>query len=143
MAFSKEKELLENELQNKECYNIKEGGDGGWHYVHRNNLTNKNKTKETYVKIGRSRNKLLQERRISDPEFNADWLSKVWHLQSNETKSKISDTLKGRKRNKIWITNGIDNIYHDVTSDLPIGFYKGRITKPRLRGELAIITHCP
>lgn len=126
-AFAKEYELLQHHLGIRECYNLKQGGNGGWKFVHQNGLTNKNKTKEHYIKMGRAGQIAHEKRRIDDAEYNANWLKKIHHPQTEETKQKIRDSLKGRKRNKVWITDGVVNKFHDAEQPIPDGFRYGRI----------------
>ena len=92
-AFRKEKELLENCLADDLCYNLKSGGYGGWHYVHDNGLTNKNKTREHYVKMGKLGSKSHLKKLAEDPNYRQQWLNSVYHLQTTETKEKIRASL--------------------------------------------------
>jgi hypothetical protein len=105
-AFSKEKELLEQHLDSDLCYNLKQGGDGGWRYVHENGLTNKNKTKDHYVKMGKAKAKILQEK-MQDPEYKKQWVAKMKH-------------------NHMWITDGVKNTRIKPGSPMPEGYRRGR-----------------
>lgn len=124
-AFEKEKELLTEELLHSEqCYNLKRGGLGGWRYVHENGLTNKNKTREHYVDMG----KKMHGKYAGDQEYQQRWRASLKRgPPSEETKSKISKTLKGRKRNRFWITNGNENRFHCANLPIEEGFWKGRV----------------
>lgn len=123
-AFRKESEILTEELlASDECYNLKRGGYGGWGFVHENGLTNKNKSREHYVKMAKRRHELL----ANDSEFKQRWLASLKREpRSEETKQKISQSLSGRKRNRFWITNGKENRFHDATLPIEEGFWKGR-----------------
>lgn len=123
-AFEKERELLtEDLLDSDDCYNLKKGGDGGWRYVHENGLTNKNKTRDHYVMMAKKRHEL-----DNNPEFKEKWYASLRREpRSAETKEKISESLKGRKRNRFWVTNGSKNVFHDASLPIEDGFWKGRI----------------
>ncbi len=49
---------------------------------------------------------------------------------SKESNEKRSKTLSGRKRNKIWITNGESNKYWDADKELPENYHRGRSNMP-------------
>ena len=124
-AFEKEAELLTDEVLNSsECYNLKKGGYGGWKFVHDRGLTNKNKTPEHYSKMA----KRMHQKMATDPEMRESWLRSLRRgvPRSNEVKDKISQSLKGRKRNKIWITDGVRDIFHNADEKIPEGFTRGR-----------------
>jgi hypothetical protein len=121
--YEKERELVSI---NSGSYNLKTGGLGGWDYVHRNGLTNKNKTRDHYVRMGKAGNDVFQEH-LKDANFRDEWLMLVHHPQTEATKRKIAQTLFGKKRNKIWITNGVSNVFHSSDTPIPDGFSKGRV----------------
>jgi len=128
-AFQKEKELLENCIDDNLCYNLKSGGYGGWHYVHDNGLTNKNKTRDHYVKMGKLGNKVHLKKLAEDVNYREKWLNAVHHSQTTETIEKIRASLLGRKRNRQWINNGVVNVYHDTLTPMPDGFVIGKKKK--------------
>lgn len=105
-AYSKERELLEEHLQSELCYNIKQGGNGGWRFVHDNGLTNKNKKKEHYTKMAKASAVKLKER-MRDKQYKEQWIAK-------------------RRHNNIWITNGVVNTKIKPNSTIPEGYRRGR-----------------
>lgn len=125
-AYALEKEIVTQEfIEDPLTYNQKVGGDGGWDFVHAARLTNKNKTAEHYAKMGKIGNEKFQQLR-KDPAYNAEWIKKVTHAQSSETRDKISKSLTGRKRNRCWINNGETNIYHSTLTEIPEGYVVGK-----------------
>lgn len=101
-AFQKEYEIIsESLLESKNCYNLKRGGNGGWHFVHENGLTNKNKTRDHYIMMS----KIMHENMKQDEEKYIKYIEKqrkshIGKTVSDETKRKISETLKKRNAGK-------------------------------------------
>lgn len=125
--FLREKEIVNGDfILRDDVYNLRYGGSGGWDFVHKSGLTNKNKPRSHYIKIGKIGNE-KHKKMLSNAEYKQKWCEKIWHSQSEETKEKISNSLKGRKRNRVWINNGIINKYHNIDIPYPEGFIKGRI----------------
>lgn len=127
LAFEKEKELLQECLTDPLCYNQKPGGYGGWTYVHSNNLTNKNKTKEHYVNMA----KKAAELKKNNKEVYDRWYNSVknGHPHTEDTKNKISLIVSERRKNQIWITDGVINKQQSKDNPIPSGFKRGRTIK--------------
>lgn len=129
--YSKEAEIVnEDFLATENIYNLKIGGLGGWDYIHENGLTNKNKTSENfYNDFSKKGNQKHLNMLQTDETYRNNWLEKILHNQSIETRNKISKSLTGKKRNKMWITDGANNAFVDIGPDIPLGFRKGRVPK--------------
>ena len=110
-AFKKEKEIVNKELiTNKKCYNIKEGGYGGFEYIRKNNLHKESKGRKII------HNPLTDKQTKVKPQHLEEYLNKGWKLgfkpsslkkmsesgrikiQSEEQKRKNSETKKNCKR---------------------------------------------
>jgi len=126
-AFNKEKQILDECLEDPNCYNLKDGGLGGWDYVHINGLTNKNKHRDHYVKMAKKNHEL----RNSDPERYKRWYESVKDgiTHSELSKIKIGKSVSQRRKNKCYITDGIITREHDNSLPIPDGFKKGRTLK--------------
>lgn len=130
--YTREKEIVTQEfLARDDVYNLSRGGHGGWDYIHENGLTNKNKSLDSFYKeFSKKGNQKHIEMLNNDENYRNKWLTKVLHTQTDETKDKISKSLSGRKRNKMWITDGNKNLFVDTESEIPAGFRKGRVVIP-------------
>lgn len=126
-AFNKEKQILDESLEDLNCYNLKGGGLGGWDYIHVNGLTNKNKFREHYVKMAKKNHEL----RNSNSERYNRWYESVKEgiTHSEESKIKIGKSVSQRRRNKCYITNGDTTQEHDINLPIPEGFRRGRTLK--------------
>jgi group I intron endonuclease len=123
-AYEKERSLLQEVLNTDHCYNLKPGGLGGWHYVHESGLTNKNKTKDHYVKMANRTNEL----RKADSERYERWYISVsiGITHSDASKEKIGKSISSRRKNTCWITDGFITKEYHKDLILPEGFRYGR-----------------
>jgi hypothetical protein len=148
-AFSKEKELVTEEvLDSGKCYNLKIGGEGGWDFANqsydshkRKNLSligNEKISKNDEIdpirrslraaNTAKTRFKIYGKYFLGDERF--DWNGKT---HSDETKRKISQTLKGAREGSKnsqfgtkWITDGILNKKIKKDQEIPEGWRSGR-----------------
>lgn len=143
-AYNKEKELVTLEEINSEiCYNLKEGGEGGWGYVNNNPkiripknqkaqramMETKFYTTEQYKK--NKSNEMLQQykdgrRQVVPPSFKGK-------KHSSDTIQKFKEQRQGRGKGKSnsqfgskWITNGIENKKIKSIDSIPEGWDYGR-----------------
>jgi len=141
----------EDFIARDDTYNIMLGGQGGWDYVNENNFNRTTIAIEKHKQSCISTQKLAVSKFVellkTDMEFRKEFSDKqkararlggfskcfLGKTHSNESKKKMSDSKKGRKRGienpsygKHWITNGIDNMFVKKES-VPIGWKKGRV----------------
>lgn len=55
--------------------------------------------------------------------------TKEYSGHNNVNRESISKNISERNKNRIWITNGIDNKFYDKNKELPDGYYAGRTRK--------------
>lgn len=134
----KEKELV---ILQEMCYNLCEGGKGGFGYINNNSLGVSNNQKQSarvsintarkYVK----RESLLNNLKLAQTKRQEIFPNGVWNgkQHSEETKRKMSQTKNGTNigsKNSqfgtFWITNGTIN--QKCRGEIPLGFYRGRVS---------------
>lgn len=154
-AYLLESQLVTFELiESKDSYNLKEGGQGGFDYINKENLNDgSGRTKGALV-----RNKLFWDRYNSDIDFYNEMKQKmidgskkgvsvlkdkypegIWKNKNHtdETKQKMSLVQSNIDRTgnnnpqygKIWITDGINNKMikkEELDFWIEKGYYKGR-----------------
>lgn len=148
----REKELIDEQfILREDTYNICIGGQGGWSFVNRNNLSiNSFENKNIQQKAQRK----AQKRKRSLMENDIEWRKKYSEKlsisckkfgkennfygknHSDETKLKMSKSHKGKhSKDKnsqfgtMWITNGVDNKKIKKNEPIPYKWRKGRIIK--------------
>lgn len=142
---NKEKELV---VLNEMSYNICMGGFGDFSHINsnpeliikRDRIENKrkgysvNKDKMTCSLKNKRNGYKTQKLKVGifSPEFDR---TKTWtgRKHNSKTKEKMKNSHVGKHEkelncmfNKMWITNGVENIIIDKNTKIPIGFYKGR-----------------
>jgi hypothetical protein len=142
-AYAKERELLTAELTNHLCYNLHEGGHGGFEYI--NHLPDK---RARQSEVGK-RNKGKKYRPMSEEgraniakaqqaRFKRDGARIGWK-HSKETKRLISEraairTVTEETKNMLrtvckdrkWYNNGVVSKRYAVNDAVPVGFALGR-----------------
>lgn len=152
--FLIEKDLID--LTDPLCYNLTEGGNGGFDYINNNKLSPFVKSKEFARECREKANSVLQEKYgdnwnkiiskignerlknilIKDPDYlkRANTKSFEGKKHSEETKKimsqkarkRLSNPLNNPQYGKQWITNGIHSRMIFKTEIIPNGWYKGR-----------------
>jgi len=138
--YAKEKELVTEEFCNrKDTYNICYGGFGGFGYINKNGLTNKNKDKAWYQRTNAYKRGVanpvfvaMVKARHKNREVNYNTFSGKTHTE--ETKKKIgkANSIKQQGSNNsqfgtVWITNGTKNVKIKKNKPIPEGWYRGRV----------------
>jgi len=138
----REKELVnENILKDSMCLNIKQGGEGGFSSEeHRifffqkakenakiNSIKGTEKLKWLY-KNNQEWKSRLSKKLSESGKGNQHWLGKKHKEESKQKMSKPKN--QGEKNSQfgtIWITNGIENKKVKKDSEIPNGWYRGRL----------------
>ena len=130
-AFKKEKEIVNEQLiKNKNCYNLKEGGHGGFEYIRKNNLHKSSKGRRIIHK-----NEIQTKVKPEDLE---KYLNQGWKLgfkpsslikMSNSGKIKIQSEEQKRKNSEaktscIRMLNPITNKMKFIKKELTDNFIK-------------------
>lgn len=128
--YAKEVELVtEEEVKNPDCYNLKEGGFGGWDYI-----ANHPKRKEWLKRAGEKRGKELAKlNSVLNKERNKKGIQFGGKKHKEESKQKIrsscSRAQSGSKNSQfgtIWITNGTESKKIRKDQEIPEGYRQGR-----------------
>lgn len=138
----REKQILNEELlKNKNCINIKYGGDGGFfNDEHKQKFFEAAKKTQFKTEDAAKGKKIFLERYYNDEEFRKYYKSRLrpfnWTGKKHreETKIKIglinSESQKGEKNSQFgtcWITNGVENKKIKKTDEIPLGWRLGRV----------------
>ena len=154
--FNKEAEIVnESFVADKNTYNLKVGGSGGWDYINRNGL---NWSQEKNTRISGFRNpdpiEVAEWRKASKAALNAFWSQVKQGIipepenprftgksHTHESKRRTGDAnsvyQKGSGNSqfgKCWITDGAVNMKvskEEAVSNLPTGFRMGRVMAER------------
>lgn len=141
-AKLKEKELVtEKEVKDSNCYNLKEGGDGGWDHVTPETRRHSS-LRRGQVNGARNIKKWIQENPqdfIDHVTFQAlrghkeGWFSWKGKSHTEETKQKMSQSHKGKHEGSknsqfgtMWITNGVESRKIKKDQAIPEGYRRGR-----------------
>lgn len=134
----KEKELV---IISEETYNLCEGGHGGFGYINRNNINNKN---HEHIRVlvahklrGRKNIKISNSLRKQYEDGTRikkiDPLSFLGKKHKEESKKRIGEKnsrhqqgMNNSQYGTIWITNGKENKKISSLDSVPEGWYKGR-----------------
>lgn len=138
--YAKEAELVnEDFLAEANTYNLKRGGMGGFDFINENKLNLTNQIKATLsaqkANKGRKGRPMSEEhkRRLAEITKNSPgrFLGKT---HSIETIQKMKKNRKGTgigetnsQYGTFWITNGIKNLKIKKDTNIPDGYFKGRI----------------
>ena len=134
---SKEKEIITlQEIAKKECMNLKIGGIGG--FPPNAKVAFKEKLKDPVYKAEFIKKcKCIETLRKAREEGKIVKNTFLGKKHSEETKQKMSETKKGKGKEKsnsqyntMWITNGKENKKIKITEKIPIYWNKGRKIVP-------------
>jgi len=134
---SKEAELVTQEFcLQEDTYNICPGGQGGFGYINKNNLTPRfagKKHKEHSKKILSEKSKNSHRAGTLKPFTSATRLDWTGRTHSDETKERISFSMRGKQTGldnsqygSCWITNGITSKKIKKDDPIPDGWNRGR-----------------
>lgn len=98
-AFAKEFELIQTYRLDPMCYNLRQGGSGGFDYINREGQVDyKNRAKQANVRI--------REKRLTNPDFNSKWLAdhsrKITAMQAKAKEPAVVERMKLAVR-KAWL----------------------------------------
>lgn len=149
--FAKEAELVNEEyLTNENTYNLKVGGFGGFDYLNKNMRERVNKISSRYMKRRYKEDESFRQIRkdnakkmnlaalgraalnkSEDRKNHAPFLGKRHTKKSKVAIGKANAlNMRGNKNpqyGKMWITNGIQNTRILKSSEIPVGWRRGRI----------------
>jgi len=144
LAYAKEQELLTAELTNPLCYNLHEGGHGGFEFINRLPSERTRRSETGKRNKGKKYRPMSEEGRANIAEaqqarFKRDGARTGWK-HSEETKRLISEKaliravtdetknmLRTICRDRRWYNNGIASKRYAATDTIPTEFVLGRI----------------
>jgi hypothetical protein len=161
--FLKEKEIVnESFVKQKNTYNIKIGGFGGWDHInsqprnleHKNRLKNRmrsigkaNKGTSTVIdKEGRKFRVAKDDSRLSSGELVGHTIGHMaaydndgnfFYVKKNDPRI-LSGELVSNNKGKYYITNGKDRKLISPKDSIPVGWYKGDNRKKYNQGKMWI-----
>lgn len=128
----KEKELVTKEfVSNKNTYNLRLGGEGGFDYIHANAISIQTRLKISKALKGRKGTFLGKKHSSHTKKLISELAKQQTH--SAERRYKHSEIMKIKSKGSnnsqfgtMWITNGVSNKKIKKDEPIPLNWYKGR-----------------